>query len=223
MSNRLLNHSISLGQAHPTASGVRAPHWWKSRLCGDRLWEKQASGGCSALGVYRRPYLSLREMIFGEDECKVEEARLGTMLQPVAKKVNGRFISPWSSQTEKKATDVVKYLLTRKQLKLDLKVDSIELIKPSRVDRVKCKGTEKPHCTWIGHATCLYQAEGAFFLTDPLWSERCSPVSFTGPKRYMDPPIEIEDLKIDVVLLSHTHFDHLDQKSAERIGNRALW
>eukprot|EP01032_Pedospumella_encystans_P018231 gene18231-20760_t len=43
------------------------------------------------------------------------------------------------------------------------------------------------------------------------------------PERFVEPPIAIEDLKIDVVLLSHTHYDHLDQASAERIGNRALW
>jgi len=177
----------------------------------------------SAVGLCRRPYLSLREMIFGESSHKIEQKRLGTLQLPLAKKLNGRFISPWTSQTEKKARDVLKYLLTRTQMKLNLKTDSIDLIRPTTVDRQKCRGTEKPHCTWIGHATCLYQAEGAFFLTDPLWSERCSPVSFSGPKRYINPPIEIEDLKVDVVLLSHTHFDHLDEKSAVRIGNKALW
>lgn len=56
-----------------------------------------------------------------------------------------------------------------------------------------------------------------------MWSDRASPLSFAGPKRYIQPPIELEDLKIDVVLLSHTHYDHLDIASVCRIGNRAHW
>jgi len=83
--------------------------------------------------------------------------------------------------------------------------------------------TAKPHVTWLGHATCLYQTEGTFFLTDPLWSGRASPSQLLGPKRFIEPPVEVEDLKVDVVLLSHTHYDHLDHGSAQRIGNKALW
>lgn len=165
-------------------------------------------------------------MIFGEDEPKLDD-RLGTATQPIAKKVNGRYVSPWSAQTEKKATDVLRYLLSSQQMRLRFKRKKIEdtanLITSLRVDRVKCKSVAKPHITWIGHATCLYQTEGMFFLTDPLWSERASPMQWMGPKRFVDPPIEIEDLKIDVVLLSHTHYDHLDADSARRIGNKALW
>jgi N-acyl-phosphatidylethanolamine-hydrolysing phospholipase D len=65
--------------------------------------------------------------------------------------------------------------------------------------------------TWIGHASVLIQLEGKNILTDPIWSERCSPVSFAGPKRYTNPGIKIENLpKIDLVLISHNHYDHLD-------------
>jgi N-acyl-phosphatidylethanolamine-hydrolysing phospholipase D len=108
--------------------------------------------------------------------------------------------------------------LKRKQVE-----DTSKLLTSVRVDRVKCKSTAQPHITWIGHATCYYQTEGVFFLTDPLWSERSSPAQWFGPKRFVDAPIEIEDLKVDVVLLSHTHYDHLDKDSARRIGNKALW
>ena len=65
--------------------------------------------------------------------------------------------------------------------------------------------------SFVGHATVLIQTGGLNILTDPVWSERCSPVSFAGPKRVNDPGIALSDLPdIDVVLLSHNHYDHLD-------------
>jgi N-acyl-phosphatidylethanolamine-hydrolysing phospholipase D len=175
----------------------------------------------------KRQYISLRDLVFGERDPKDVDVRLGTPAQPIAKKVDGRYVSPWSSETEKKAFDVFKYLLTAQQMKLRFKKRKVEdtahLVTSMRVDRAKCRSTQTPHFTWIGHATCYYQTDGVFFITDPLWSERASPSQMFGPKRFVDPPIEIEDLKIDVVLLSHTHYDHLDADSAKRIGNKALW
>mmetsp|Transcript_19675 Transcript_19675/g.39701 ORF Transcript_19675/g.39701 Transcript_19675/m.39701 type:complete len:411 (-) Transcript_19675:101-1333(-) len=174
-----------------------------------------------------RSYISLKDIFFGDSESEIELSRAGTNSHPVAKKVNGRYISPWSAQTEKRAFDTLRYFISSRQNRLKLKKKQVEdtskLLTTLRVDRAKCKSTKKPHVTWIGHATCYYQTEGVFFLTDPLWSERTSPSQMFGPKRYVDPPIEIEDLKVDVVLLSHTHYDHLDYGSAQRIGNKALW
>lgn len=172
-----------------------------------------------------RSYISLRDLIWGERLPTAADGRLGTVEQPIAKKVDGRYVSPWTVKTEKKFGDVLRYLLSRKQMKLKLKTetDTSKLLTNLRVDRVKCKSTAQPHITWIGHATCYYQTEGVFFVTDPLWSDRASPSQSFGPKRFIEPPIEIEDLKIDVVLLSHTHYDHLDYRTAQRIGNKALW
>ncbi|MCZ8238081.1 MAG: MBL fold metallo-hydrolase [Leptospiraceae bacterium] len=65
--------------------------------------------------------------------------------------------------------------------------------------------------TWIGHASSLIQWEGLNILTDPIWSERCSPVSWAGPKRYTQPGIDMDNLpKIDLVVISHNHYDHMD-------------
>ncbi|CAM9324429.1 unnamed protein product [Chrysoparadoxa australica] len=78
--------------------------------------------------------------------------------------------------------------------------------------------------TWIGHATVLVQMNGLTILTDPMFSERASYLQSVGPKRYTPPAIALEDLpKVDLVLLSHNHFDHLDTASADAIGNSALW
>ena len=64
--------------------------------------------------------------------------------------------------------------------------------------------------TWIGHETFLYQNKDINVLTDPHFTDRASPLSFAGPKRYMPPGMEIEDLpNIDVVTISHSHYDHL--------------
>ncbi len=65
--------------------------------------------------------------------------------------------------------------------------------------------------TMVGHASLLIQVAGLNILTDPVWSERCSPVSFAGPKRVNAPGIAFADLPpIDLVLLTHNHYDHLD-------------
>lgn len=67
------------------------------------------------------------------------------------------------------------------------------------------------HVTMIGHATLLVQTRGMNVLTDPMWSERASPFSFAGPKRVTPPAIPLAQLpRIDLVLISHNHWDHLD-------------
>lgn len=72
----------------------------------------------------------------------------------------------------------------------------------------------QPAVTWIGHATVLAQLGGLNVLTDPIFSERASPLAFVGPKRAQPPGLALAQLPhIDVVLISHNHFDHLDEKS----------
>lgn len=82
--------------------------------------------------------------------------------------------------------------------------------------------------TWIGHSTVLVQAGGWNVLTDPIWSERASPVTWAGPRRLSAPAVPFEELPpIDVVLVSHDHYDHLDAPTvgalAERFGEDLLW
>ncbi len=65
--------------------------------------------------------------------------------------------------------------------------------------------------TWLGHSTVLVEIDGARVLTDPVWGERASPVSFAGPRRFQPVPVPIASLPpLDVVLVSHDHYDHLD-------------
>ena len=79
-------------------------------------------------------------------------------------------------------------------------------------------GTEAT-VTWVGHSTLLIQLEGINLLTDPQWSLRASPVSFFGPKRYTEPGLRFEDLpRIDLVVISHDHYDHLDVTTVKRLA-----
>jgi L-ascorbate metabolism protein UlaG (beta-lactamase superfamily) len=72
--------------------------------------------------------------------------------------------------------------------------------------------------TWVGHASLLLQIDGLNILTDPMWSERASPVRFAGPRRWVAPGIAFEKLPpIDVVLQSHNHYDHLDDATVRRL------
>ena len=72
--------------------------------------------------------------------------------------------------------------------------------------------------TMVGHATLLIQVDGLNILTDPVWSERASPVSFAGPKRVAAPGIAFEDLPpIHIVLVTHNHYDHLDTDTLGRL------
>lgn len=78
--------------------------------------------------------------------------------------------------------------------------------------------------TWVGHATLLIQIQGVNILTDPIWSERSSPFQFIGPKRFVPPGIQFEDLpEIHVVIISHDHYDHLDESTIKRLGNKPLY
>ncbi|MFA5180734.1 MAG: MBL fold metallo-hydrolase [Syntrophales bacterium] len=75
--------------------------------------------------------------------------------------------------------------------------------------------------TPVGHATFLIQMDNLNILIDPTWSDRCSPLPWAGPKRHSPPGIRFEDLPpIDVVLVSHNHYDHLDLPTLERLAEK---
>lgn len=116
-----------------------------------------------------------------------------------------RFFDP-ELNFKKSFFEVLKWHLTRKPCPWPDKVPNHPFdVPPARVMgsdlRVSC----------VGHVTFLIQTHGLNILTDPVWSERASPFSFLGPKRVIAPGIQFEDLPpIDMVWVSHNHYDHLD-------------
>lgn len=75
--------------------------------------------------------------------------------------------------------------------------------------------------TWFGHSTVLLQIGGKTVFIDPVLSRRCSPVGFAGPERMAEVPMEAEDVpEIDLLLLSHDHYDHLDYETIRKIDSK---
>jgi len=75
--------------------------------------------------------------------------------------------------------------------------------------------------TFVNHSTVLIQTQGVNILTDPIWSERASPLQFMGPRRFSEPGIDFDNLPpINIVLLSHNHYDHMDKATLRRIQQR---
>ncbi len=75
--------------------------------------------------------------------------------------------------------------------------------------------------TWLGHSTLLLEIEGARLLVDPVWGERASPSAFFGPRRFYAPPLALADLPpLDAVVVSHDHYDHLNEETIRALAGR---
>lgn len=143
---------------------------------------------------------------------------------------DGLFNNPWDTWQAPTMTDAVKFLMTepddshipapKEELDINLPILKPKLESPPAGGQFRV--------TWIGHSTLLIQVDGYNILTDPVFSKRASPVQFIGPARFRDPAITVAELpKIDLVVISHNHYDHLDANSLEalneRFGARCRW
>ncbi len=73
--------------------------------------------------------------------------------------------------------------------------------------------------TWFGHSSSLIEIDGLRVLVDPVWDLRASPYRWLGPKRFFPPTLALEDLpRVDVVLISHDHYDHLGERTVRRLA-----
>ncbi len=121
-----------------------------------------------------------------------------------------RFFNPDHPDTDRSLRQVLRWKLRETAAKWPKSVATSPAKPQERVSGLRM--------TMVGHATLLIQAAGLNVLTDPLWSERASPVSCAGPRRVTRPGIAFADLPpVDLVLLSHNHYDHLDTATLQRL------
>lgn len=112
--------------------------------------------------------------------------------------------------------DVIEWKLTsRPEPSPSFIADVQQSAPPPRVNGNKLR------VTLVNHSTVLLQQGGSNILTDPIWSERASPLSWIGPRRRRKPGVRIEDLPgIDAVLISHNHYDHMDLPTLRQLAAR---
>ncbi|XP_063783075.1 N-acyl-phosphatidylethanolamine-hydrolyzing phospholipase D isoform X2 [Pseudophryne corroboree] len=163
------------------------------------------------------------------------DARLEEDVTKSIRDKNGRFVNPWPTWKKPGYREIMKWVITEKnnssvpssKEELD---KHLPVIEPYFVKHPEFAGkTENGiRVTWLGHASVMVEMDDLIFLTDPVFSQRASPVGFAGPKRYRGPPCTIEQLpKIDAVVISHNHYDHLDYSTVlglnERFGTELRW
>jgi len=112
--------------------------------------------------------------------------------------------------------DVLRWAISRKPAKWPQNLQN-----PEASPVIKHINDGALRITFVNHATVLVQCDGLNIITDPVFSKRVSPVSFAGPRRYRPAGLALENLPpIHAILISHTHYDHLDVRSIKRLCER---
>lgn len=129
---------------------------------------------------------------------------------------NGGFHNPWPGSALHGFGSFFKWMLTRSRRESATSAESNPSLPASQ--ELPPNTSDTLSVTWIGHSSFLIQFAGMNILTDPIWSDRASPVGFAGPKRLVPPGIALDALpRIDVTVLSHDHYDHLDDATVRRL------
>jgi L-ascorbate metabolism protein UlaG (beta-lactamase superfamily) len=124
-----------------------------------------------------------------------------------------RFFNPHHPNTDRSLLQLLRWRFGGKRATWPATIPGRQVAPERRVDGLRI--------TMIGHASVLIQAAGRNLLVDPVWSERASPLGFAGPKRVSAPGVAFEQLPpIDIVLLTHNHYDHLDVATMQRLWAR---
>jgi len=132
---------------------------------------------------------------------------------------DGRFRNPWPDSEPRGFRDVLRWMRERRGQPRALAPSPGSL--PTAVPAVPTPraAADELIATWIGHSTVLLQIGTTNVLTDPMFSARAFPMQWMGPRRIMDPALAIGELPpVDLVAISHNHYDHLDRNSVKRIA-----
>ncbi|MEZ4385003.1 MAG: MBL fold metallo-hydrolase [Nannocystaceae bacterium] len=131
----------------------------------------------------------------------------------------GRFRPPLPKQ-QGSMLEILRGALTGDQIRAPQGDDDIPRVTPSAeaLARPPASGLR---LTWLGHSSFLVDVDGARILTDPVWGERASPFTYLGPARFYPPLIPLAELPpIDAVVISHDHYDHLDEPTIRALAGR---
>ena len=132
---------------------------------------------------------------------------------------DGTFRNPWPDSEPRGWIDVLRW--TRERRKAPHARTPERGSFPSATPRIAHpRGPTNDHsATWVGHSTVLLQFGGLNVITDPVFSQRAFPVQWMGPRRVMDPALTMDALPpLDVILLSHNHYDHFDKPAIKRLA-----
>ncbi|XP_029652089.1 N-acyl-phosphatidylethanolamine-hydrolyzing phospholipase D isoform X1 [Octopus sinensis] len=184
----------------------------------------------SILFIFKSKLLPVANCLaFEDDGDTMAASSTDKLFKPVYK--NGVYDNPFPTWRNISFWNVIKWLVTTKdnsnvpsKAVLDR---TLPVITPD-LQELADPPKEGIRYMWLGHATTLVQLDGVTILTDPVFSERCSFVQFAGPKRFRPLPLSISDLpRVDVVLISHNHYDHLDYDTVvalrEKFGAKLTW
>ena len=149
--------------------------------------------------------------------------------RPTHHAAGGGFRNPWPGSEQAGVTGLLRWLVVERvthRRPADPLPASVFPRVASRFDAPRA-AADALTATWVGHSSFLVQLGGANVLLDPVWGERASPVGFAGPRRLVPPAVAFDALPpIDVVVLSHDHYDHLDAPTVRAIARRwpaAAW
>ena len=142
----------------------------------------------------------------------------GVASETSSHRANGRYRNPWPNATPPTFRNVIAWRRTQTTVPRPRPVLPVPV--PSAIAYPRAaSGTLS--ATWVGHSTVLLQVGALNVLTDPIWSDRASPMQWAGPRRLTKPGVALDALPpLDAVLLSHNHYDHLDARTVRSLVQR---
>jgi N-acyl-phosphatidylethanolamine-hydrolysing phospholipase D len=175
------------------------------------------AAGAAALGLSRWTRLAPGPAA----RLEARAAAGAAVARPAHHDADGRFSNPWPTAYTREDGGFLRWQRERRSREMPPNPPPAALPRAQPQIAYPHATADELRITWVGHASFLIQAGGLNLLTDPHWSRRASPVQFAGPARFTEPGVEWDALpQIDAVLISHDHYDHLDDGTVRRLQRR---
>ncbi len=164
-----------------------------------------AAGAATIKGVgFTRASLGIPAM--GAIPAGERKARIEASPSFHGGKARNSVVRPMSAEGQSMAGTGLRWLTHREQRRPSLPIP----VHPPDPATLRAEG-QRLRATWLGHSTVLLEIDGHLLITDPAFGPRAAPVSWAGPRRFQEVPLDIDQLPpLDAVILSHDHYDHLD-------------